>query len=212
MYYCICLGFMDTTETASRLQSSPDSKSPPQNAPLTDKHSSVEQDQYSIRKHKSARHSSQGSVSSHRTRSSSTDELREQPIEAGSGRSGIQLTGSEVTGQEKHRSSPSPHVSHTHRKQRVSHTHVPQAKSGDKQEEEAGGRFNVALLQQDVVGEDIARQKLQEVIQERDDLRQNQERVNALWNGRVKRLEAQLERARAGSSLADVRSSVDMHP
>ena len=43
-------------------------------------------------------------------------------------------------------------------------------------------------------------QKLEAVEKERDDLRQNQQRVNARWDGRVKRLETELATLRAGGS------------
>ena len=64
--------------------------------------------------------------------------------------------------------------------------------------------FNVGELQQtgsklptDVVE---LRKQLEAVEKERDDLRQNQQRVNARWDGRVKRLETELATLRAGGT------------
>lgn len=67
--------------------------------------------------------------------------------------------------------------------------------------------FNVGQLQQEPT-EDVRvfRQRLEEVTNERDDLKRNQERVNAHWEGKVNRLKAQLQRVNSGNPSTEVKS------
>lgn len=72
------------------------------------------------------------------------------------------------------------------------------------------GGFSVKHLHQerdDVQGEDLQELKsqLETVTQEKNELLRNQERVNAQWEGRVRRLERQLQAQDKGEKPAEVR-------
>ena len=72
-------------------------------------------------------------------------------------------------------------------------------------EKESG--FNVRQLQQQMSGgegDQQLRDQLENLKQEKNDLLQNQERVNAQWEGRVRRLERQLQAYQKGEKPAEV--------
>ncbi len=77
--------------------------------------------------------------------------------------------------------------------------------------------FNVGDLKQrggDGVPEDMSVYQLllQTVTNERDELKQSLERVNAHWEGRVKRLETQLEAHRGAETIADTQVLYIIYP
>lgn len=73
-----------------------------------------------------------------------------------------------------------------------------------------GAGFNVGRLQQRGNSTDLEqdlnqlRQQLEEVTKERDSLKQNNERVNAQWEGRVRRLQQQLREKGGGEATSEV--------
>jgi hypothetical protein len=77
------------------------------------------------------------------------------------------------------------------------------------QDRESG--FNAQQLQQEGSGGESDQQlhevktQLEAVTQEKNELLQNQERVNAQWEGRVKRLERQLQAYQKGDKPTEVR-------
>ena len=127
-----------------------------------------------------------------------------QPTSSGSGRSGARPPTNRAGG-ERLRVASSPPASSVHRKRvAASPAAVVQASSQGGHVDPAT-EFNVGQLQQ-VPTEDVRvlRQRLEEVTKERDDLKQNQERVNAHWDGKVNRLKAQLQRANDGNPSTEV--------
>ena len=82
--------------------------------------------------------------------------------------------------------------------------HPPDSAGGDGGDD--GGEFNVGQLQQEKqdMAVDYERQllelkeQLEAMTSERDDLKQNQERVKAHLEGKVRRLEQQLQKAGSG--------------
>ena len=68
------------------------------------------------------------------------------------------------------------------------------------QEEGSGGEGNQQLHE--------VKAQLEAVTQEKNELLQNQERVNAQWEGRVRRLERQLQAYQKGDKPTEVRDSV----
>lgn len=74
-----------------------------------------------------------------------------------------------------------------------------------------GDGFSVKHLHQekegDVHGDELQglRSQLEAVTQEKNELHRNQERVNAQWEGRVRRLERQLQAQEKGEKPAEVR-------
>ena len=127
-----------------------------------------------------------------------------QPTSSGPGRSGARPPTNRAGG-ERLRVASSPPASSVHCKRvAASPAAVVQASSQGAHVDPAT-EFNVGQLQQ-VPTEDVRvlRQRLEEVTKERDDLKQNQERVNAHWDGKVNRLKAQLQRANDGNPSTEV--------
>lgn len=113
-------------------------------------------------------------------------------------------------GSERLNVSPSPSVSDTHHNKLTASPAIATQASSQGGRDDPATEFNVGQLQQvpfnQITDIETLRQRLEEVITERDDLKRNQERVNARWDGRVKRLEAQLQKATGGNLSTEVRT------
>ena len=92
----------------------------------------------------------------------------------------------------------------------------PSGREGVSKSKDRESGFSAQQLQQEGSGGEGNQQlhevkaQLEAVTQEKNELLQNQERVNAQWEGRVRRLERQLQAYQKGDKPTEVRGSVNI--